>query len=79
MRVLIIGDMNARVGDSKVEGVVDKFGASGSDENERKLIELCAEKKWSVGNTHFEKKEIHKFSCVGEVDGHKRLLDFIVV
>ena len=28
-KVAIIGDMNARVGDSEVEGVVGTFGASG--------------------------------------------------
>ena len=32
-KVVIIGDMNARVGDSEVEGVVGKFGVSWVNEN----------------------------------------------
>ena len=48
--------MNARVGDSDVEGVIDKFGVSGANENGKKMIEMCTEKRLSVGNTFFEKK-----------------------
>ena len=44
-KVVIIGDMNARVGDSKVEGVVGKFGVSGANENGRKLIEMFTKKR----------------------------------
>ena len=71
--------MNARVGDNEVEGVVGKFGVSGVNENGRKLIEMCTEKKLGLGNTFFEKKDIHKFTWVSGVDDRKGLLDFIVV
>ena len=37
---------------------------------------MCAEKKKSVGNTFFEKKNIYKFTCVSERDGRKSQLDF---
>ena len=47
---MVIGDINARVGDSKVEGVVGKFGVSEMKENGRKLIELSMEKKLNVRN-----------------------------
>ena len=43
-KVVIIGDMNARMGDSEVEGVVGKFGVLGTNENGRKLIKLCRER-----------------------------------
>ena len=52
-KVVIVGDMNARVGDGEVEGVVGKFGVSGVTENGRKLIEMCTEKRLSLGNTFF--------------------------
>ena len=52
---MIIGDMNARVGNSEVESVVGKFGVSGANENGRKLIELCTEKRLNVGNTFLRK------------------------
>ena len=54
-RVLVIGDMNAKVRGCEMEGVVGKFGVSGMNENGRKLIEPCMEKKLSLGNIFFEK------------------------
>ena len=48
-KVVIIGDMNARVGDNEI-GVVGKFGVSWANENERKLSEMCTESRLSVGN-----------------------------
>ena len=44
---MIIGDTNARVCDSEVEGVVGTFEAPGANENERNLIEMCTEKRQS--------------------------------
>ena len=76
---MITGDMNARVGDSEVEGVVGKFGASGANKNGRKLMEMCTEKRLSAGNTFFEKRDIHKSTWVSGVGDRKSLLDFIVM
>ena len=78
-KALVIGDMNVRVGGSKVESVVGRVGVSEVNENGRKLIELCTKKKLSVGNTFIGKKDIHKFTWVSGVDDRKSLLDFIVV
>ena len=52
----IVRDMNARVGDTELEDVVDKFEVLAMNESGRKLTEFCAEKKLSVGNKYFEKK-----------------------
>ena len=49
------------------------------NDNGRKLIELCKEKKLSVENTFSEKRETHKFTWVSEVDVYKRILDLILV
>ena len=53
VKVVVVGNMNARVGDSKVEGVVGKCGVSGVNKNGRKLIEMCTEKRLSVESTLF--------------------------
>ena len=78
-KVMVIVDTNATVGVSEMEGVVGKFRASRLNENGRKLIELSAEKKLSAGNKFFEEEDILKFTWVSGVDGHKSLLDLIVV
>ena len=52
-KVLIIGDMNVRVGDSEVEGVVGKFGVSGVYENGRKLMRVVYRKQTKCGENIF--------------------------
>ena len=52
-RVLVIEDMNARVGYSEVEDIIYKSGVSEMNENRRKLIELCTEKKFNMGYIYF--------------------------
>ena len=49
------------------------------NENGRKLIEMCTEKRLSLGNTFFEKKDIRKFIWVRGVNNRESLLGFIVV
>ena len=48
------------------------------NENGRKLIGLCMEKKLSVGNTSSGKEDIHKFTWTIGVDDRKSLLDLLV-
>ena len=78
-KVVITEDMNARVGDSEVEGVVGKCGVSGVNDNGRKLIEMCTEERLSVEIQFLKKKDLHKFTWTSGVDDHKSLLDLIVV
>ena len=37
------------------------------------------EKRLCRGNTFFEKKDIHKFTLVSEINNSKSLVDFIMV
>ena len=53
--------------------------SEGANENGRKLIELCTEKRLSVGNTFFEKNDIHKFAWVSGVDDHKTLPELFLM
>ena len=61
-RVIVLGDMNAKVGDRERDEIVGKFGVSGMNENGVCQLKLCNEKGLIVGNTWFEKKLIHKYS-----------------
>ena len=42
--VVVLGDLNARVGDREVEGVVGKFGVPGVNETGEKLLDMCVER-----------------------------------
>ena len=51
--------MDGRGGAGEVEDIVYNFWVSGMNENGRKLIELCTERKLSMGNKLFYKKDNH--------------------
>ena len=43
--VVVLGDLNARVGDGEVEGVVGKYGVPGENESGERLLDMCVEQK----------------------------------
>ena len=43
------------MGDSEIEVVVGKSGVSGANDNRRKLIEICSEKRLIVENVFLRK------------------------
>ena len=50
---MVMGDLNARVGDEEIENVVGRYGVPGRNESGEKLIELCTEQEMMVGNSLF--------------------------
>ena len=49
----MLGDLNARVGNVVIEGIV---GVPGRNESGERLLEMCAEQELVVGNSWFKKK-----------------------
>ncbi|CAF4370858.1 unnamed protein product, partial [Rotaria magnacalcarata] len=52
--VLIIGDWNAKVGETAVPGVAGKFGLGKRNEAGEKLIDFCQENHMIITNTCFQ-------------------------
>ena len=80
--VVIMGDMNARVGAEQIEGVIGRYGVPGRNENGDRMLNVCMERELTVGNTLFKKKSIHKYTWVRVIGGNvvdRGLLDFVVV
>ena len=50
-QVLVLGDMNAKVGDDARGDVIGKYGVPGLNENGEQLYDLCVERRMVVGNT----------------------------
>ena len=59
----MLGDLNARVGNEGVLGVMRKYGVTGRNVNGERLFKLCSELDLVIGNTYFRKKGINKFTC----------------
>ena len=48
--VVVLGDLNARVGDGEVEGVVGKYGVPGENESGERLLDVSCVCGARVGN-----------------------------
>ena len=80
--VVVLGDLNARVGDSEVEGVVGKFGVPDRNESGEKLLEMCVEREMTIGNTMFRKKRINKYTWIRVAHGRveeRALMDYVLI
>ena len=80
--VVVLGDLNARVGDSEVEGVVGKFGVPDRNESGEKLLEMCVEREMAIGNTMFRKKRINKYTWIRVAHGRveeRALMDYVLI
>jgi hypothetical protein len=75
--VLLIGDMNRRVGNQQVTGVVGTFGEEIINEKGVKLRELADFNELKITNTFFRKKDIHKYTW--NARGLRSLINHIIV
>ena len=80
--VVVMGDLNARVGNEVVENVVGRYGVPGRNESGVKLLELCMEQELVVGNTLFKKKDINKYTWCRVAGGRmidRALMDYVLI
>ena len=55
--VVVLGDLNARVGNEVIEGIVGRQGVPGRNESGERLLEMCTEQELVVGNSWFKKND----------------------
>ena len=78
--VIVLGDLNAKVGKVVVERVTERHGVGERDENGDRLVDLCSENGLVVGNTLFEHRDIHKYTWRGDGErGGRSMLDYVLV
>ncbi len=58
-KLVMMGDMNAKVSDKFVMDVVEKWGIPGKNENGEWLVDVCAEWGLFLANTFFQHKNVH--------------------
>ena len=78
-KVCMLGDMNAKVGDREVRGVVGSCGVDGRNENGESLIELCLGRGLKIMNTYFRKRRDNKLTWMSEINGEGALIDYVCV
>ena len=80
--VAVLGDLNARVGDGELEGVVGKYGVSGENESGERLLDTCVEQELAIGNIFFKKKGINKYTWIRVANGRmieRALMDYVLI
>ena len=80
--VVVLGDLNATVGNEVTEGIVGHHGVPGRKESGERLQEMCAEQELVVGNSWFEKKDMYKYTWLRIAEGRvvdKALMDYVLL
>ena len=80
--VVVLGDLNARVGDGELEGVVGKYGVPGENESGERLLDMCVEQELVIGNSLFKKKWINKYTWIRMANGRvieRALMDYVLI
>ena len=80
--VVVLGGLNARVGDGEVEGVVGKYGVPGENESGERLLDMCVEQELVIGNRFFKKKGINKYTWIRVANGRvieRALMDYVLI
>ncbi|KAK4878322.1 hypothetical protein RN001_010828 [Aquatica leii] len=79
--VIIMGDMNGRVGNNN-EGIERHMGQQDENtknDNGRRLIDLCVGNDLVITNTKFMHKDIHKYTREVRSRNEKSIIDYFIV
>ena len=80
--VVVLGDLNVRVGNVVIEGIVGWHRVPGRNESGERLVEMCAEQELVVGNTWFKKNYVYKYTWLRMAAGRpvdKALIDHLLL
>ena len=80
--MVVLGDLNARVGNEVIEGIVGRHEVPGRNASVERLLEMCAEQELVVGNSWFKKNDVFKHTWMRMAEGRvvdKPLLDYVLL
>ena len=80
--MVVLGDLNDRVENEVIEGIVGLHGVPGRNESGERLLEMCAEQKLVVGSSWFKKNDLYKHSWLRMAEGRvvdKALMDYVLL
>ena len=76
--IVLLGDLNARVGISDDSEIVGRYGEINLNDNGIKLVEICEQHKLKILNGFFNHKDIHKYTWHQDTRGLKTIIDYII-
>ncbi|CAF4976587.1 unnamed protein product, partial [Rotaria sp. Silwood1] len=76
--ILIIGDWNAKVGETAVPDIVGKFGLGKRNEAGERLIDFCQENHMIITNTCFQQPKRRLYTWTTPNGQHRNQIDYIL-
>ena len=77
--VIVMGDMNAKVGNAEVEDIVGPFGLGVTNERGERWIEWCKEYKQMIANTWFRHHPRRLWTWSSPGDRFRNQIDYITI
>ena len=65
-----------------IEGIVGQHGVPGRNEGGERLLEMCAEQEFVVGNSWCKKKDVYKYTWLKMAVGwvvFRALMDYVLL
>uniref|UniRef100_A0A1Y1M3Z3 Reverse transcriptase domain-containing protein n=1 Tax=Photinus pyralis TaxID=7054 RepID=A0A1Y1M3Z3_PHOPY len=80
-RLLIIGDLNGRVGKRNQESgeTIGTYGETTLNNNGRRLVDFCLLNNLIITNTFYAHKDIHKYTREVRSRGERSIIDYIII
>ena len=80
--LVVLVDLNARVGNEVIDGIVGRHGVPGRNESGERLLEICAEQELVAGNSWFKKNNVYKYTWLRMAEQRvvdKALKDYVLL
>jgi hypothetical protein len=76
--ILIIGDWNAKVGETEVPGIVGKFGLGKHNDAGERVIDFCQDNHMVITNTWFQQPKRRLYTWTTPNGQHGNQIDYML-
>ncbi|XP_044745289.1 uncharacterized protein LOC123307136 [Coccinella septempunctata] len=76
--VILLGDLNSRVGQRVQSKVVGPYGETTLNDNGERLIDICDSHQLKIQNGFFKHKDIHTYTWVQHTRNLRSIIDYII-
>lgn len=77
--LIVMGDLNAKVGKGKYKDIVGDYGLGSRNERGNRLIEFCVQHELMISNTWFQHPKRRLYTWKSPGDSSRNQIDFIMV
>lgn len=80
-KIVVIGDLNGRVGikDGRTSDVIGQYGETTRNNNGYRIIDFCVQNNLLVMNSFFKHKDVHKYTREVPSRGEKSIIDYVLI